>query len=259
MTAEHALIAVAAVIASAVTFFSGFGLGTALLPAFAAFLPIDVAIAMVALVHLLNNALKFGLLRAHVAKRVFLRFGLPALALAPVGALVLDVVADAPALATYTLGGRRFEVAVIDVAVASLLAILGVQELVPRLGRLSFSERYLVAGGAASGFLGGFAGLQGALRSAFLIRLGLGREAFLATGVAVALVVDAGRIAIYAAQGTLRFNAEGAALALTGVVAASAGTIVGNRLLRTVTIRGIQVVVGILLVLVAVALGAGLI
>lgn len=242
MIGEHALIAAAALAASIVTFFSGFGLGTALLPAFAAFLPTDVAVAMVAIVHLLNNALKLGLLRGHVVGRIFVRFGLPALVFAPFGALALD-----------RLSGRS-----LDVVIAALLIALGIQELVPRLARVAFSERYLVAGGAASGFLGGLAGLQGALRSAFLIRLGLDREAFIATGVAVAVVVDVGRIATYATQGTLRASGDALALAATGVVAASIGAIAGSRLLRSVTMRGIQIVVGVLLIAVAIALGTGL-
>lgn len=243
MIGEHALIAAAALIAASVTFFSGFGLGTALLPAFAAFLPTEAAVGMVAIVHLLNNALKFGLLREHVVRRVFVRFGIPALLLAPIGALVLD-----------RLSGRA-----VDVVIAALLIVLGLQELVPSLSRLTFPERYLVAGGAASGFLGGLAGLQGALRSAFLIRSGLDRESFLATGVAVALVVDISRIVTYAGQGTLSLDGDALSLAATGVVAASAGALIGNRLLRSMTIRAIQLVVGVLLVLVAIALGAGLI
>jgi hypothetical protein len=256
---EHALIAAAALIAASVTFFSGFGLGTALLPAFAAFLPTETAVGAVAVVHLLNNALKLGLLRGHVAKRVLLRFGLPALVFAPVGALVLDRIAHAEAIATYSIGDTAFGITVVDVVIAALLVVLGVQELVPRMARLSFDERYLVVGGAASGFLGGLAGLQGALRSAFLLRAGLDREAFLATGVAVALVVDISRIATYGAQGTLRLDGDALSLAVTGVLAASAGALIGNRLLRAATIRSIQIVVGILLVAVALALGAGLI
>lgn len=259
MIAEHALIAAAALIASGVTFFSGFGLGTALLPAFAAFLPTDVAIGMVAIVHLLNNGLKLGLLRGHIVRRVFVRFGIPALLFAPLGALVLGLVADQAAIATYAVGGTAFDVTVLDAVIASLLLVLGLQELIPRLARLTFPPAFLVPGGAMSGFLGGLAGLQGALRSAFLIRAGLSREQFIATGVAVALVVDVTRIATYGAQGTLRLETDALSLAATGVVAASAGALIGSRLLRAVTMRGIQLVVGVLLVLVAVALGAGLI
>lgn len=259
MIAEHALIAGAALIASGITFFSGFGLGTALLPAFAAFLPTDVAVAMVAIVHLLNNALKLGLLRGHVVRRIFLRFGLPAIVFAPLGAIVLERLTSVRAVASYELFGTTFGIEIVDVVVAALLFLLGVQQLVTPLAGFTLPERYLVPGGAASGFLGGLAGLQGALRSAFLIRTGLEREQFIATGVAVALVVDVSRIATYAAQGTLRSTGEALSLALTGVIAASAGALIGNRLLGSVTIRGIQIVVGVLLVFVAAALGAGLI
>ena len=44
-----------ALLASGLTFFSGFGLGTLLLPAFALFVPVDRAIAVTAIVHFLNG------------------------------------------------------------------------------------------------------------------------------------------------------------------------------------------------------------
>ena len=44
-----------ALLASGLTFFSGFGLGTLLLPAFAPFFPVDRAIALTAAVHFLNG------------------------------------------------------------------------------------------------------------------------------------------------------------------------------------------------------------
>ena len=58
---ELALVAMVAFGASTLTFFSGFGLGTVLLPAFALFLPTPAAVAATAIVHFLNNALKLGL------------------------------------------------------------------------------------------------------------------------------------------------------------------------------------------------------
>ncbi len=42
-------------------FFSGFGVGTILTPVFIIFFPIDIAIAMTAIVHFLNNVFKFGM------------------------------------------------------------------------------------------------------------------------------------------------------------------------------------------------------
>lgn len=55
---EEIIIAVVALLASALTFFSGFGLGTVLMPVFAAFFPVDLAIALTAIVHFLNNVFK---------------------------------------------------------------------------------------------------------------------------------------------------------------------------------------------------------
>ena len=64
-------------------------------------------------------------------------------------------------------------------------------ELVPSLeARIKFDKKYLPLGGALSGFFGGISGHQGALRSAVLLKCGLEKEAFIATGVVCAVVVD---------------------------------------------------------------------
>ncbi len=55
---DYVVICGAAVIVAALTLFSGFGLGTILMPAFALFFPIEVAVAATAVVHLANNLFK---------------------------------------------------------------------------------------------------------------------------------------------------------------------------------------------------------
>jgi uncharacterized membrane protein YfcA len=50
-----------------------------LLPVFALFSPIEIAIGMTAVVHLLNNLFKLILLGKHANKSVVLKFGLPAI------------------------------------------------------------------------------------------------------------------------------------------------------------------------------------
>ena len=75
---EYIIICIVALLGSWLTLFSGFGLGTILLPVFGIFFPIEVAIALTAIVHFLNNVFKLLLLGRHVDKRVLLRFGLPA-------------------------------------------------------------------------------------------------------------------------------------------------------------------------------------
>jgi len=50
---DYFVIALVAFTASLLTFFSGFGLGTLLTPAFALFFPINLAVALTAIVHFL--------------------------------------------------------------------------------------------------------------------------------------------------------------------------------------------------------------
>jgi hypothetical protein len=59
-----------ALLASGLTFFSGFGLGTLLLPAFALFFPVEQAVALTAVVHFLNGLFKLGLVGRHADCRV---------------------------------------------------------------------------------------------------------------------------------------------------------------------------------------------
>src|SRR5262245_32332857 len=136
-----------AFVASGLTFFSGFGLGTLLLPVFAFFFPIDSAIAFTGVVHLLNNLFKLALVGRHADRRVVLRFGLPAIAAAFVGAGVLVWLAVLHPLATYSLAGRQFEVTPIKLVVGILLLAFAVMEMAPRLRSVTFAPRYLVLGG----------------------------------------------------------------------------------------------------------------
>jgi len=253
---EHLLVGLVAAGAAALTFFSGFGLGTAMLPVFAIFFEPEVAVAATAVVHLLNNVLKLGLLRGHVDGSVVLRFGFPAMVAAFGGAVLLDRLAAIEPAATYRLAGRAFEVEWVAVVLAAVLLAAGVQELTGS-DRISFGRRALPVGGLVSGFLGGLAGLQGAVRSAFLLKLGLSARGFIATGVAVGLMVDVVRVAIYGTAGGLG-DAARPGVIVAGVAGASIGTVVANRFLHKATIGWVRLVVGTLLIVVAVALGAGL-
>ncbi len=110
-----------------------------------------------------------------------------------------------------------------------------------------------------SGFFGGLSGHQGALRSAFLIKAGLTKESFIATGVVISLMVDIPRIVMYGS------DLAGAAtwwqplLLATAILAAFAGAWLGNRLMRKVTLRLVQLLVALMLLAIAAALGSGLI
>ena len=69
-------IIVTAFFASLLTLFSGFGLGTILMPVVAVFFPVTTAVAMTAFVHLLNSLFKLTTLWKYIDWRVTARFGI---------------------------------------------------------------------------------------------------------------------------------------------------------------------------------------
>src|SRR5262245_64267157 len=107
---QLAVIAVVAFAASALTFLSGFGLGTLLMPVMALFMPLERAIALTGVVHFLNSVFKTVLVGRHASWPVVWRFGVPALMASFVGAWWLVRLANQPPLATYVAGGREFHI-----------------------------------------------------------------------------------------------------------------------------------------------------
>jgi len=255
---EYAIICLVALAASALTLFSGFGLGTLLLPAFLVFFAPPIAVAMTAVVHFANNLAKLGLVGRLADRTVVRRFGVPAMLASIVGAGLLATLSRREPLASYQLFGRHHDVTLIGVVVGSLIALFAFWEASPRLSRVSFSPRYLPIGGALSGFFGGLSGHQGALRSAFLIRSGLSKEAYIGTGVIIACLVDAARLAIYGREIGFGAVRDEWRLAAAAVVAAVVGAFAGARLLPSVSMRFVRRVTTVLLFMVAVAIAAGL-
>jgi uncharacterized membrane protein YfcA len=256
---EYWVIGLAALITSGLTLFSGFGLGTLLLPVFALFFPVEVAVALTAIVHFLNNLFKLVLLGRKADKTTVFRFGLPAILAAFLGAYLLLRLGDLEPLYTYQLLSRNLKVMPLKLVVSILMVFFALFELIPRFEKLSFDRKYLPLGGFLSGFFGGLSGHQGALRSAFLLKCGLSKESFIATGVVIACLVDISRISVYSTHFSRAGIAENTLLLFSAVVCAFLGAFIGNRLIKKVTMRAIQVIVSFLLLGIAVALGTGLI
>lgn len=261
---DHLIIAVAALGASALTLYSGFGLGTLLLPVLALFMPVDLAVVATALVHGANSLLKALLLGRQAQLRIVLVFGLPAMAAALLGAWTLGALAGLPGWLSWELLGRTAQVTPVKLAMASLMVVFAWIELHPRFDHLQVPRRWLPAGGLLSGFFGGLSGHQGALRSAFLAKAGLSAPAFVGTNAVIGLLVDLSRLSAYAALlagGTLGGLGEARiqGLVATAALAAFAGVVLGSRLLHKVTMRQVQRLTGALLLVIALLLGMGLI
>jgi len=261
---SYFIICTVAFTVSGLTLFSGFGLGTLLMPAFALFVPVEVAVAATAIVHLANNVFKVILVGRKADAATVLKFALPAAAFALLGALLLNYFTTVEPLYKYSLADKTCTITVVKVVIASLISTFAIMELNPVLKKLSFDTKLIPLGGALSGFFGGISGFQGALRTAFLIRSGLSKEKFIGTMVVSAVVVDISRLIIY---GTTFFSRDfrilqdqgGIGLIVAGSLCAFSGAFVGSRLLEKITMRTIQLIVGTMLLFLAVALGIGLI
>ncbi|HNT20657.1 MAG TPA: sulfite exporter TauE/SafE family protein [Saprospiraceae bacterium] len=256
---EILILCLASFSVSLLTFFSGFGLGTLLMPVFALFFPIDAAIALTGVVHLLNNIFKFILLNRKVDVTTVLRFGVPAILGAYLGAkLLLNLSAWSP-LFEYQLGGKLFYGTPIKLIIAALLVFFALMESLPSLKKIEFDKNKMVAGGLLSGFFGGLSGHQGALRSAFLIRSGLSKEAYIATGVLIACLVDVSRLFVYSEKYMHSELMENSILLVLASFSAFLGAVLGNLLLKKVTLGQVQVLVTVMLILLAAGLALGLV
>jgi uncharacterized protein len=256
---SYLIICLAAFLASGLTLFSGFGLGTLLLPVMALFFSIDLAIALTAVVHALNNLFKFWLLGRHADKAVVVKFGIPAILSALLGAWVLLYLSNLKPLFTYLAYGRELHIMPVKLVIAVLMIVFALVELAAKGTFFSLPSRYLPLGGVLSGFFGGLSGHQGALRSPFLLKAGLTKESFIATGVVISLMVDIPRIVMYGLTLPGLHLGGNRWLLVAAVLAAFAGAWLGKRLMPKVTLRLVQLLVAGLLLVIAAALGSGLI
>ncbi|NBP88378.1 MAG: sulfite exporter TauE/SafE family protein [Planctomycetia bacterium] len=252
------LISAVALLASGLTFFSGFGLGTLLLPAFALFVPVEQAVALTAVVHFLNSIYKVVLVGRFIDTKTVLRFGLPAILAAIAGAWVLGLLTAIDPLLEYDALGRHFVVTPVKLAIGLLLIAFALLELIPATSSLSFAPRWLPVGGLLSGFFGGLSGMQGALRSAFLIRAGLSKEAFVATAAAIACLVDLSRMSIYATRLSAVADSLNLPLLLAAIIAALTGATLGRLFLHKVKFVAVQQIVAVMMLVIAGCLVSGL-
>jgi uncharacterized membrane protein YfcA len=251
------LICLVAFLASILTFFSGFGLGTLLAPVLMFFFPVEVAIALTGIVHFFNNVFKLLLTAKYANKDVVIRFGIPAVTAAFIGAMLLLQFVDMPAIYQYSMFGKNFSIYATKLIIAVLLMFFALVDLIPYFGKLEFSKEKLPIGGILSGFFGGLTGAQGALRSAFLIRAGLSKEAFIGTTVVVSTLVDITRLGVYATGFGHQIQSDNLPLLTLTTLSAILGAFIGNKLLKKVTLKFIQILVAILLIFISIGLGAG--
>lgn len=256
---EIIVISIIAFLVAILTFFSGFGLGTILTPVFMFFFPVELSIALTGVVHFFNNIFKIILVGRNANREVLLKFGVPAVIAALIGSTILINIADAPPLFSYILRDSLIEVSMVKFIISLLLIIFASMDLIPYFRDLTFNKNKLPIGGIMSGFFGGLSGNQGALRSAFLIKAGLSKEVFIGTAVVVSTFVDFTRLSVYATRFSQAGLIDNLNLVFCATLAGIAGSFIGNKLLKKVTLKRLQSFVAVMLILIALGFGSGLI
>lgn len=208
-----AAVFVLGVLSGATAAVVGFGIGSLMTPLLLTRFSPSVAVGAVALPHVIATAIRFIQHRPSVSVPIVIRFGIPSAVGGLAGAWLQDRFSDRWLF--LTLGGLLVATAIANVS----------------RGFAGWKPGTAVASGLGllSGLFGGLVGNQGGLRAAGLLAFELPPRAYLATGTAVALMIDAARTPIYLARGgdALLTLAWPIGVATVGCVI---GTILGERL-----------------------------
>lgn len=208
------ILAAVAVLAGSVAAVTGFGVGSLLTPALAIQTGAKLAVAAVAVPHLVGTAQRFWMLRRHVDRRVLVGFG-TASAVGGLAGALLHTRVSSRALA---------------LVFGALLVLAGLSELTGWIRRVRWGTRAAWIAGALSGALGGLVGNQGGIRSAAMLGFDVPKESFVATATAIALFVDGARLPVYLATEWRQLLDVWPSI-LTATVGVVVGTAVGTPIL----------------------------
>lgn len=263
MHIEYVIICLTSLIISIVTLFSGFGLGTVLMPVFALFFPLPVAIISTAIIHLANSLFKVAIVGRLAKWKIVAQFGIPAALTSAFGAYVLSQAVHLQPLYTYQLYNHEFAITFVNFFIGIIIVASSLFELLPSLRGLSFPAVYIPIGGLLSGLLGGISGNQGIVRSAFLIKSGVNAQEFIGTSVVCSVIVDVVRLTIYgwAIYTGLFFRtlpSEAQSLLFSASLMAFLGSFIGSKLMYKVTFKALQLMIGVMLLILGLAMAVGL-
>ena len=187
----------------------GFGIGSLLTPFLLTRYPPILAIGAVALPHVAATLLRFLQHRPATDRRVLLAFGAPSAVGGLIGAWAQSAFSDVALFA----------------ALGLLLIATAIANLTNNFGGAKARTPIAIVLGGLSGLFGGLVGNQGGLRAAGLLAFDLPPRAYIATGTAVGLLIDAARTPVYLAR------AGHDLLPLAAVIAvATAGCLTGTLL-----------------------------
>ncbi|MDP3208943.1 MAG: sulfite exporter TauE/SafE family protein [Rhodoglobus sp.] len=213
------IVAIVALLASALAAVAGFGGAVVLLPVLVWAFGVRDAVPILTVIQLVGNGSRVGFNRRQIVWPVAGWFALGAVPLAAVGGLIFAV-APAPLL-TRVLG-------------AFLLVTVAYRHT-PRGRSMRISLRGFAGLGAVAGFLSALVGTVGPLAAPFFLAYGLVKGAYIGTEALTALTMHAVKLSVYGGAALLTLRSVGAGLALGLVMVA--GTFTGKRLLDRIPER----------------------
>lgn len=259
MTISVILIALVSLIGSFLTFFSGFGLGTLLLPVFTFFFPIEIAITLTAIVHLINNIFKTTITFKDIDFSVVKNFGITSIIGAIIGSILVIKMATYFNPFRYQIMQFSLETSFFKIIIGLLVLVFTILEFINMDQWIKPNKKTLLLGGLVSGFFGGLSGHQGALRTLFLSKLKLDKFGFISSGIAIALLVDIIRIPIYLSNFDQNSLNNGIELSVTAICAALVGAVIGKKFLSKIKIKFIYRMVSFFLIFFSLAFSFGII
>ena len=182
---EIPLISVVVIIAAGIGTLTGFGTSTIMVPIMLLFYPVPQALFFVGIIHFFGNIWKLLLFRKGLRWRLILSFGIPGIAATFLGAsLVFNI-----------------PTAVLSRVLGSFLILYVVYLFTKGSFKVKPSLVFGACGGALSGFFAGVFGIGGAVRGLFLTAFDLPKAVYIATAGAIAIFIDATRLATYFSNG----------------------------------------------------------
>jgi uncharacterized membrane protein YfcA len=224
------LVLLVSIAAGSVAAIAGFGIGSLITPVFALHYPLKVAVAAVAIPHIAATATRLWLMREHVDRKLFIRFGLASAVGGLIGAFL------------YSAAGNPVLTAIFGAA----LVLTATLELTGAARRVKLKGPWAWIAGTASGLLGGMVGNQGGIRSAALLGFETTRQSFVATATAVALLVDLARLPVYV-SGQYETLMRMAGVIGWATAGALIGTFIGKRVLDVIPERVFRPAVSLLI------------
>lgn len=218
MYSQYLLLILITLGTSVVTLFTGFGVGTIMMPIMALFFDVKVAIFLAAIVHFFNNISRIVLYRSEINWKIIQRFGIVSI----VGAFI----------GSYSQ--IYLDSAWLKVVVGLFLIVFSLLSLIPNHIKVELPNRVDIVGGFLSGLIGGLIGNQGAIRSLYLLKYQLEKKELIVSSALIAVVIDSTRIPVYAYT-NFHYLQENIVLLSLIVLSAILGTVIGSRLLPKVS------------------------